>query len=595
MQIASSIKSAIAGIVLLATTFFSANAQIYITGTFNNWAVLSAVELTKNQDGLYQTVITSGDNLSFKMSTVKGDWDVFDTGTLILPENVQSDTWMPLTYKRASANQNAPAAGSYTILVDMSAMTMKFVPLKTPATAWSGTLPLLHINTENGQAITDKENYISATYYLDNMGVANVQNIGSAQAPLTMQIRGRGNYSWSGFNKKPYRIKLSDKQPLLGMNKSKHWALLAHADDNQGFMRNHAGLTASKLLGLPWTPDCQPCEVVLNGDYIGLYFLTETIRVDKDRVNITEQADNATANVDGGWLVEIDNYDTDPHITIKENGNSSHPIWFTYKSPEALSSQQSAYLQSAMQAIDNAIYATDKTDSAPLQTLVDFDALARFYICQEIMDDCESFHGSCYLSRDRGADSKWHFGPVWDFGNALFRGVSNKFIWQEPAFHQVWIGEIYKFPTFQATVKSVWGSFLSADGADNLASEMTSFANRIALAAICDARRWPDYGNVNETARASAARYIVEQKISWLKEQWGDGAGIENITADSSTISVTTANGNIIIRSATDTIINIATLSGICRNVKVSGGSDTTIGGLAPGFYVVAGQKIILR
>ena len=180
------------------------------------------------------------------------------------------------------------------------------------AATYSGTLPVLYIQTENKAPITSKDYYLNATYYLDAIGLEGYESIGSASAPLTMEIKGRGNYSWTGFDKKPYRIKLADKQPLLGMKKSKHFALLAHADDSndrKGFMRNAVGFELSRMIGMTYTPDARPLEVVLNGDYIGLYFLTEHIRVDKDRVNIVEQEDEETDNekITGGWLVEIDN------------------------------------------------------------------------------------------------------------------------------------------------------------------------------------------------------------------------------------------------------------------------------------------------
>ena len=169
----------------------------------------------------------------------------------------------------------------------------------------SGTLPVMYITTENNKPITSKEDYLNATYYLDAKGVAGYENIGSATAPLNMEIKGRGNYSWTGFDKKPYRIKLADKQALMGMKKSKHFALLAHADDSndrKGYLRNAVGFELSKLIGMTYTPDSKPLEVVLNGDYIGLYFLTETIRVGTDRVNIVEQEDEETnsENITGG-------------------------------------------------------------------------------------------------------------------------------------------------------------------------------------------------------------------------------------------------------------------------------------------------------
>lgn len=67
----------------------------------------------------------------------------------------------------------------------------------------SGTLPVLYIQTENNAPITSKEDYINATYYLDNKGLSDYQSIGSKAQPLNMEIRGRGNYTWRDFDKSP--------------------------------------------------------------------------------------------------------------------------------------------------------------------------------------------------------------------------------------------------------------------------------------------------------------------------------------------------------------------------------------------------------
>jgi len=184
--------------------------------------------------------------------------------------------------------------------------------------------------------------------------------------------------------------------------------------------------------------------------------VTQTIRIDSTRVNITEQEDEAVSEVDGGWLVEIDNYDTDPHITVTEH--NGYPIYFTYKSPEVLGPEQEAYLTEQVNAMNDAIYSEDKK-SSEWQKYIDLETAARYYIVQEILDDCESYHGSCYIHKDRGEGEKWKFGPVWDFGNAFQRGDKGKFVWQDAEFNQTWIGEIYKFPAFQTKVKEVWAEF----------------------------------------------------------------------------------------------------------------------------------------
>ena len=387
------------------------------------------------------------------------------------------------------------------------------------AVSYSSTLPVLHIQTENNTPITSKDDYLNATYYVDALGLTGYENLGSASSPLTMEIKGRGNYTWKDFNKKPYRLKLSNKQSLLGLTKSKHFALLAHADDalnKKGFMRNQVGFELSRMIGMEWTPATAPVEVVLNGDYIGLYFLTETIRVDKDRVNIVEQEDEETdaAAITGGWLVEIDNYDEDPHVTISEGGR--HTMWFTYKTPEVLSSAQENFLTQEMERIDRLVYG-DKNSSALWQYL-DMDALAKFYIVQEIMDNYESFHGSCYLYREMGDGQKWKFGPVWDFGSSFNRDKS-QYLYQGDVWHNHWIPEICKFPAFMERVKEIWKEFYP-----QINTIYTFTGNQLTLlqsAAVTDANRWPAYsGNSDLQKRINNVNKWLQNSVAWLNEQW---------------------------------------------------------------------------
>ena len=393
------------------------------------------------------------------------------------------------------------------------------------AATYSGTLPVLYIQTENKAPITSKDYYLNATYYLDAIGLEGYESIGSASAPLTMEIKGRGNYSWTGFDKKPYRIKLADKQPLLGMKKSKHFALLAHADDSndrKGFMRNAVGFELSRMIGMTYTPDARPLEVVLNGDYIGLYFLTEHIRVDKDRVNIVEQEDEETDNekITGGWLVEIDNYDDDPHITIKEGGKTT--MWITYKTPEVLSPQQEQYLTEQMKLIDNLVYG-DK-NSEELWNYLDMDALAKFYIVQELTDNYESFHGSCYLHKELGENEKWYFGPVWDFGSSFNRDKS-QYMYQGDVWHNHWIPEICKFPAFMNRVKEIWNEFYNGDY-NNIYNFIDTHEDLIAQAAVKDKERWSQYhGSQTIGTYIERTTNVLRKNAEWLNDQWKEGSG----------------------------------------------------------------------
>lgn len=251
-----------------------------------------------------------------------------------------------------------------------------------------------------------KEVYLNASYHLDPMGAEGIDALGSKAAPLPMQIRGRGHSSWKG-PKKPYKIKLGKKTALIGMPKNKHWALLKPTEDTV------AGLQLGKLMGMEWTPSFRPVEVVLNGDYIGLYFLTETIRIDENRVNIYEQQDKETNPdlIKGGWLVEVDNYRDESQITIPENNRWN--LTLRYHSPEDLSDAQLEWLTNEFKAINAAIYSSDKT-STEWEEYIDVESMARFFILQEVMDNPDGFHGSFYLHKDLADNAKWVAGPIWD-------------------------------------------------------------------------------------------------------------------------------------------------------------------------------------
>ena len=386
----------------------------------------------------------------------------------------------------------------------------------------TGTLPVVYLNTTGGVAITSKENYVTGSLYIDPLSTG-YSALGSAEAPITGQFKGRGNWTWNGFDKKPYRIKLDSKQKVLGMPSNKHWCLMAHADDNLGFLKNYAGYQLSEALGLKWTPKTVPVELVLNGEYYGMYFLTEQVRVGSKRVNVTEQDDNATDSVSGGWLVEIDNYYEDGNVTVWE-GNGQR-VWITMKSPEVLSSQQRSYIEAQLNGLNNAIWGTSE---AEVWNRIDLEEAVKYYLIQELLEDCESYHGSCYLYKERdrnGRTEKWFFGPVWDFGNAYNRGWET-WIYDSPMFPQYWIGKLSSWPAFQAKLQEVWYVFYH-DKQSEVRTQIEALATTIKQGAQNDAARWngtQNYCNNSDmTAKYNSFMDRFNWRINWLYKKWGEG------------------------------------------------------------------------
>ena len=388
----------------------------------------------------------------------------------------------------------------------------------------SGTLPVVYVNTQNKQAVTDTETQIPATVYIDSI-LPEYHSLGTAASPLPATIKGRGNWTWRGFDKKPYKIKFDVKQKVLGMPNNRHWCLMANADDYLGFLKMPTGLKISKAIGLRWTPRFRPVELVLNGKYMGLYFLTEHVRIASNRVKIKEQADGETHadSITGGWLVEIDNYPSDNNISFTE-GNGQE-IMVTLREPEVLSNAQRSYLENQLYDLNDALY---ESSFAPLKQVLDIEEAAKYYLVQEIMEDCESYHGSCFLYKDRdslGVADTWKFGPVWDFGNAYDRHQET-WIYDNPTWPQYWIGQLATWPEFQQAVKEQWWVYYHTQK-DAVREAIGDCAYTIMQAAKNDAQVWNGtqgyQDNSNMSGKLSDFLWRYDWRIQWLYSQWGEG------------------------------------------------------------------------
>ncbi len=381
-------------------------------------------------------------------------------------------------------------------------------PPSQSAVSVSGTLPVLYIDTENNQPIISKEEYLAASYWLDPKGAEGIEPLGSEIAPLPMQIRGRGHSSWKGA-KKPYKIKLGKKTALMGMPKNKHWALLKPTENTV------AGLQLGKLMGMLWTPSFRPVEVVLNGDYIGLYFLTETIRIDENRVNIYEQQDQETNPelIKGGWLVEVDNYHDECQITIPEC--SRWNLTLRYHSPENLSNLQLQWLTNEFRTINAAIYSADKT-SIEWEKYIDVESMARFFILQEVMDNPDGFHGSFYLHKDMGDNPKWIAGPIWDL--VCYNREKTDYTFKMKVhygFTPHWIGEIIQYDSFCQSVKLVWNE-VYPDNLSKIYGYIDATVLPLAEAWKKDCERWSEDPTQTAQLRADRIKNALRRNIEWF-------------------------------------------------------------------------------
>ena len=315
-------------------------------------------------------------------------------------------------------------------------------------------LPVVYVDTEGGKPIVSKEEYLNAS--LQILGTKVYDGLESA----VCQIRGRGNTTWD-WPKKPYLLKLDSKQSIFGLPKHKRWILLANFMDRT-LMRNLVSMKVSSMTNLAWTPHCVPVELVLNGKHQGSYLLIEQVRVDKNRVNITEMktTDNAGDALTGGYLLELDfHYDNkvqwiDPHGHNNQWGDG---IPFAVKSPDEdeITPQQTAYIKQYISDAAEALYGPDfKDPEKGYAKYIDVDSFIDYWIVFEVMGNHELGNpGSVYMHKDRGG--KLVAGPCWDFDwGVLSYNTSPQAKTGLINGSAIWYGRLRQDPAFEAKLKA---------------------------------------------------------------------------------------------------------------------------------------------
>ena len=267
-----------------------------------------------------------------------------------------------------------------------------------------GLFPVLQIDT-GGVAITSKEVYVPGTYTITDVNQGVVHS-------GALQIKGRGNTTWEA-QKKPYRLNLGTKTPLLGITANqKNWALLANFYDPSRMANAFAWELGYRMSGLVWTPEYRTVEVVLNGDYWGLYQLCDLVRVESGRVPGSAANADDGLGVTGTWLLEVTNKEPglDPGFRTAVFND-----WVIWDTPEVPTTAQAAWAQASIAALEAAIQVGDW---ATWTTMADPVSFADWFLINELISTSDSnFWSSCKLWRSRDIDTvpgKWHLGPMWD-------------------------------------------------------------------------------------------------------------------------------------------------------------------------------------
>ena len=421
----------------------------------------------------------------------------------------------------------------------------------------SSNLPIIVINTDGAEIVDEPKINVFMGVINNPAGQRNnlTDPFTDYEGTIGIEIRGATSQN---FPKKQYSVELRDPDgkdtavALLGMPKEADWVLNAPYAD-KSLMRNILAYQLGRDLG-HYAPRTRLCEVVLNGDYQGVYVLIEKIKRDKNRVDIAKLNEDEISGDDltGGYIIKIDR-DTEgnedgwpsayaPRYREEENQR----IYFRYEYPDTddIAPEQKTYIQNYVKAFEDALASDDFADPQKgYAPYIDVNSFIDYFIANEVSKNIDAYRLSTYLHKQKDSDGgELVMGPIWDynfsFGNVRFCGIEG-----DPAsfamnFNQrcpgdfwlvpFWWERLMEDPIYSDSLAVRWTELRTNQlSTARLVARVDSVATLVDEAQARNFARWPILGEyiwpnafVGETYQEELD-YLKDwttQRLTWLDE-----------------------------------------------------------------------------
>jgi len=305
----------------------------------------------------------------------------------------------------------------------------------------STLLPLMVIDTR-GQTIPDEPRITAHMGLIHNKpeGYNKPSDAFNAyDGQISIEMRGESSQYF--YDKKSYSIETqtdsgtNNNVMLLGLPSENDWVLYGPFGD-KSMLRNVISYKIFEEMG-HYSPRTRFFELILNGEYMGVYVLTEKIKRDKNRVNIAKLTpyDVSESEISGGYILRID----------KTTGMSPAEYWESPVSPpysnfprityqyfdpkyDELIPQQQQYIKDWMTGFDEMLSSFNFDDPADgYRQYTDVLSFIDIMILNEFNKDVDAYRLSNYFYKQKDTDGgRLVSGPPWDynltFGNNDYAG-----------------------------------------------------------------------------------------------------------------------------------------------------------------------------
>ena len=405
-------------------------------------------------------------------------------------------------------------------------------------------LPIIIIDTR-GASIMDEPKIVATMRIIDNGAGKRNLLIDKPALSSVIGIELRGASSQALFPKKPYGIELRDStginseaKSVLGMPAESDWVLNATYNDKT-LVRETLTYDFYRKMSKYYASRFRYCELVLNGEYRGIYIVMERLKRDKNRVNISsiKKTDITGDAVTGGYILKIDKTEGSASVSWISPYAAGSPgvptkIQIDRPKPEDLVAEQIQYIKKYVTDFENALNGPDFTDpDKGFRKFVDEDSFIDYLLLTEICKNVDGYRLSAYFYKDRDSKNpKITMGPIWDYnlayGNAdycdgdSYRGwafdfntVCSRDIYQIP----FWWNRLLQDLAFGKKVKEKYKTLRKTVlRPQHLDAFVDSTTNTLTEARFRNFNKWPVIGRYVWPNGYVGATY--QQEVDYLKD-----------------------------------------------------------------------------
>jgi hypothetical protein len=419
----------------------------------------------------------------------------------------------------------------------------------------SSNLTIVVINTDGGIGIPDEPKIPGSMKIIDR-GPGQTNFLTDVDNPAFLNYSGRiaielrGNTSQIP-DKKPYgfdTMKADDSDAmdavLLGIAKGDDW-ILNNLSFDPSMMHDFIAYNLARKMG-NYAVSTVYCEVVVNGDYRGLYILQEKPKRGRVGVSKLEPTDISGINLTGGYLTEVDRPDPGMQPAWTMDSYISGAQNFVHITPktEVITPEQNAYIESVFRDLESK--ATNSNAATGYPSVIDVPSFIDYMIVGELGSSCDVYSYSTKFYKDRGG--KLIAGPVWDFNlgfgtDMLFNGavpgrsVVNQWQFnnsdnQGPKFFK----DLYNRSTYRCYMAKRFNELSAPNKPLNVAYLHKFIDSTAALIQAATARDYERWGTEMPFKRKSYAEEIVyiknfiSQRSAWMTTTLGSFTGCVNTT-----------------------------------------------------------------